>query len=69
MSFYLSEEGRVFFRGHPVGGVPGTRAFVLPVGYRPPGSHTFIVPNDLAGYTVIRVDPNGDVIVVRSTAT
>lgn len=70
ISFHLSDDGEVRFRGHMRGGDVGTDtpAFRLPIGYRPEHDMTFIVPVDSGGYATILITANdGHVYVAAIT--
>jgi hypothetical protein len=64
VSWYLSQNGEVRFRGKIAGGFPGTVVFTLPEEVRPQYAETFIVAVDGGTTTAnVIVFANGDVTV------
>ena len=65
VSFYLSDDGEIRFRGAPTGGATGTVVFTLPSGYRPEYNERLVCPTDTAGTSCIfEVSTNGDVTYI-----
>lgn len=64
--FHLSEDGKVYLRGHVGGGAVGSIIFTLPEGYRPDYAHRFAVPasDDGKSYATIEVADNGEVRLI-----
>jgi hypothetical protein len=67
VSFFLDPNGVVRFRGEAEGGVDGTVAFTLPVGYRPEIVMSFLGAASTGdGISRLQVEPNGDVRIMAS---
>jgi len=67
-SWYLSEDGEVRLRGKVTGGEVGTIIFTLPEEVRPEFAETWVVAMDPTGWAKIRIEPDGDVICLETSA-
>jgi hypothetical protein len=69
--FYLDPIGRVHLKGVIDEGIPGTKVFILPPGYRPPESLAFAVAAGEGGPVLekVNVKSNGEVITAGAAGS